>query len=108
MIESVKELTPTGKIKKPSYETVTGWINTSWNAVDIGLIRRAFKCYDISNDRNGTEDKLIFDYESLEISNQVNTNVEILENNNENIEEINLNSNIEDNYYNEQEKNYPN
>ena len=34
----------------------------------------------VSNNRNGTEDKLIFDYDSLEISNQVNNNVKILEN----------------------------
>jgi len=71
MAESVKELTPAGKIKKPSYETVVSWVNASWNAVNNVVV---------SNNRNGTEDKLIFDYDSLEISNQVNNNVEILEN----------------------------
>ncbi|CAG8663078.1 3736_t:CDS:2, partial [Ambispora leptoticha] len=58
----------------PSYETVVSWVNASWNAVDIGLIQRAFKICDDS----------------------------------EIIKEIDLNDNTEDNYYNEQEMNYPN
>ena len=102
MIGSVKELTPAGKVKRPSYETVISWVNASWSAVDIGLIRRSFKCCGIPNNRNGTEDKLIFDYESLETQSEVGNNVEILENDSENMEEI------EHNYYSEQEMNCPN
>jgi len=64
--ESMKELTPAGRIKRPSYETVVDWVNRSWNAIDISLIQRSFKCCDISNERDGTEDNLIFDYGHLE------------------------------------------
>jgi hypothetical protein len=60
MSESVKELTPAGRIKRPSYETVVDWVNRSWNAVD-SLIQWSFKCCGISNKRDGTEDNLIFD-----------------------------------------------
>ncbi|GES95744.1 hypothetical protein RCL_jg27971.t1 [Rhizophagus clarus] len=35
MAEAVKELTPAGNLKKPSYETVANWVRDSWNAVDI-------------------------------------------------------------------------
>ncbi|CAG8756352.1 14884_t:CDS:1 [Gigaspora rosea] len=107
MAESIKQLTPTGKIKRPSYETVVNWINTSWNAVDVGLIQRSFKCCGISNDRNESEDELIFDYESLETSNEISYNVEFLDNNDNNeennIEEIDLSNDF--NYYDENETN---
>src|SRR5437763_1850865 len=65
MSESVKELTPAGRIKRPSYETVVNWVNISWNAVDISLIQRFFKCCGISNKRDGSEDDYIFDYECV-------------------------------------------
>ena len=29
MFESVRELTPAGRIKRPSYETVVDWVNRS-------------------------------------------------------------------------------
>ena len=38
MSESMKELTPAGRIKRPSYETVVDWVNRLWNAIDINLI----------------------------------------------------------------------
>ncbi|GBC39912.2 uncharacterized protein OCT59_012094 [Rhizophagus irregularis] len=34
MAEAVKELTPAGNLKKPSYEIVAKWVRDSWNAVD--------------------------------------------------------------------------
>ena len=43
MAETIKELTPTGKIKRPSYETVVNWVKDSWNTADINLIWRPFK-----------------------------------------------------------------
>ena len=66
MSESVRELTPAGRIKRPSYETVVDWVNKSWNAVDVNLIKRSFKCCGISNKRDGTEDNWIFDYRRVE------------------------------------------
>ena len=66
MSESVRELTPAGRIRRPSYETVVDWVNRSWNALDVNLIRRSFKCCGISNKRDGTEDDWIFDYRRLE------------------------------------------
>ncbi|CAG8849193.1 12181_t:CDS:1, partial [Gigaspora margarita] len=64
----------------------------------------------ISNDRNSSKDELIFDYESLEISNQISYNIEFLDNNDNNednnVEEINLSNDF--NYYDKNETNYPN
>ncbi|CAG8541912.1 4639_t:CDS:2 [Dentiscutata erythropus] len=37
--ELIKQLTSTSKIKRPSYKTIINWVNTSWNAVDMGLIQ---------------------------------------------------------------------
>ena len=99
MVESVKELTATGKIKRPSYETVVNWVNASWNAVDINLIQRSFKYCGISNKRDGTEDELIFDYKRLGQSRQLNEEVEVGEG---------QETNIYDGYYNEQGVNYDN
>ena len=100
MAESVKELTPAGKIKRPSYETVVDWIKMSWNAVDTNLIRRSFKCCGISNNRDGTEDGLIFDYDRLKRSDTGNE-IEILEDK-EN-DEVNIEDNEDntENYVNE-------
>lgn len=77
MIETIKELTPTGKFKRPSYETVANWVKDSWNAVDVNLISRSFKCCGISNKRNGTEDDWIFNYDRLGQTNKLNDEVEI-------------------------------
>ena len=77
MADSVKELIPASNIKKPSYETVVNWVNNSWNAIDVNLIQRSFKYYSISNKRNRTEDKLIFDYNYLRQSGQSDDRVEI-------------------------------
>lgn len=66
MSESVRELTPAGRIKRPSYETVVDWVSSSWNAIDVNLIKRSFKCCGISNKRDGSEDDWIYDYRRLE------------------------------------------
>src|SRR5438128_8258534 len=65
MAEVVKDLTPSGNIKKPSYETIVRWIKVSWDAIDINMIKKSFKCCGISNKRDGSEDSLIFDYDSV-------------------------------------------
>src|SRR6266498_2809659 len=77
MAETIKELTPTGKFKRPSYETVANWVKDSWNEVDINLIQRSFKCCGISNKRDGTEDDWIFNYDHLGQANQLNDEVEV-------------------------------
>jgi hypothetical protein len=72
-----KELTPTGKLKRPSYETVANWVKDSWNAVDVNLIRRSFKCCGVSNNRDGSEDDWIFNYDRLGQTDRLNDGVEI-------------------------------
>ncbi|GBC47984.2 pogo transposable element with KRAB domain [Rhizophagus irregularis DAOM 181602=DAOM 197198] len=57
MNEAIKDYTPSGKIKRPSYSLVTSWIKL--------LIRRSFKYCGISNAINGTEDGLIFDFNKV-------------------------------------------
>ena len=77
MMEEIKELTPTGKLKRPSYETVANWVKDSWNAVDVNLIRRSFKCCGVSNNRDGSEDDWIFNYDRLGQTDRLNDGVEI-------------------------------
>ena len=77
MMEEIKELTPTGKLKRPSYETVANWIKDSWNAVDVNLIRRSFKCCGVSNNRDESEDDWIFNYDRLGQTDRLNDGVEI-------------------------------
>src|SRR6266542_2341826 len=66
MSEAIKDYTPSGKIKRPSYSLVANWIKEGWDALDINMIRRSFKCCGISNATDGTEDTLIFDFNRLE------------------------------------------
>jgi len=66
MNEEIKEYTSTGKIKRPSYSLVATWVKESWDAVDINIIRRSFKCCGISNAINGSEDSLIFDFNKVQ------------------------------------------
>ncbi|GBB94581.1 hypothetical protein RclHR1_23850001 [Rhizophagus clarus] len=77
MAEAVKELTLAGNLKKSSYETVANWVRDSWNAVDVDLIRKSFKCCGISNKRDGTEDDWIFNYNRLGQGIQSGDEVEI-------------------------------
>ena len=66
MSEAIKDYTPSGKIKRPSYSLVANWVKEGWDAIDINMIRRSFKCCGISNATDGTEDTLIFDFNRLE------------------------------------------
>ncbi len=100
MADFVKELTPANNIKKPSYKTVVNWVNDSWNAVDVNLIQRSFKCCDISNKHDRTEDELIFDYDLFNQSSQLDNEVKI-DNENQRVD-------IEDDYYDGQSTNYNN
>ena len=63
MCEAIKDYTPSGKIKRPSYSLVAKWVKEGWDDIDINMIRRSFKCCGILNTTNGTEDNLIFDFD---------------------------------------------
>ncbi|CAG8602270.1 6251_t:CDS:2, partial [Diversispora eburnea] len=94
MAEEIKKLIPTGQIQRPAYNLEAEWVLTSWNQIDKILIQRAFKCCGISNARDGSEDKYIFDYNWVILkmimkNNDENSdkNSEISENDNEVSEE---------------------
>ena len=76
MNDAIKELTPSGKIKKPSYSLVTNWVKDSWDAIDPNMIKRSFKYCGVSNNINGTEDGLIFDFFKLENVNNPGRGIE--------------------------------
>jgi hypothetical protein len=84
MNEEIKEYTSTEKIKRPSYSLVATWIKESWDAVDINIIRRSFKCCGISNAINGSEDSLIFDFNKVQ---NINNRRRGIEENGENHDE---------------------
>ena len=71
MNNTIKECTPSGKIKRPSYSLAANWVKESWDAVDPNMINRSFKYCDVSNAVDGIEDNLIFDFNKVEdITNQ--------------------------------------
>jgi hypothetical protein len=111
MSESVKELTPAGRIRRPSYETVVNWVNTSWNAVDISLIQRSFKCCGISNKRDGSEDKYIFDYERVgqtKSGEEIETLEEDDDDDDDYYDDDDEDNSTDEDYYDEEEENYDN
>ena len=65
MEEAIKEYTPSGKIKRPSYSLVAGWVKEAWDNIDSSMIRRSFKCCGISTNTDGSEDESIFDFEKV-------------------------------------------
>jgi hypothetical protein len=79
MTNEVHELTSSGRIKKPSYSLVCSWVKDAWEKIDTSLIRRSFKCCGISVKTDGSEDDIIFDYDSL-MADKENNN-ELIENN---------------------------
>ncbi|RUS13366.1 pogo transposable element with KRAB domain-like protein, partial [Endogone sp. FLAS-F59071] len=58
--------TKSGNLKRPSYELVCQWTKTAWEMVNPDLIRHSFKVTGISMKKDGSEDDIIFDYESLQ------------------------------------------
>ena len=65
MSETIHQLTPAGRFRKPSYATLAQWVIDSWKEVDPRLIIKAFKCCGISVKTDGTEDDLVFDYDEV-------------------------------------------
>ena len=110
MAKSVKELTPAGRTRRPSYVTIVNWVNTSWNAVDISLIQRSFKCCGISNKRDGSEDGYIFDYDRV-IQIKSGEEIRILDDDDDDddyVDKDNNSSTNEEDYYDEGEEDYEN
>src|SRR4051794_10992312 len=66
MNEAIKEYTPSGKIKRPSYLLVANWVKESWYAVDTNIVRRSFKCCEVSNAINRSKDDLIFNFNRVQ------------------------------------------
>ncbi|GES98726.1 pogo transposable element with KRAB domain isoform X2 [Rhizophagus clarus] len=65
MISNIHAFTLTGKIKRPSYSTVTTWVKESWDEISEDLIQRSFKSCGISTNLDGSEDDCIGDHDSL-------------------------------------------
>jgi hypothetical protein len=101
MDEAIKEYTPSGKIKRPSYSLVANWVKEAWDNIEPAMIRKSFKCCGISTELNGSEDDLIFDFEK--VSGDKDRGIGI-EEEGESIPEENEN----DDYYESEECNYVN
>ena len=84
MAEEIKKLTPTGRIQRPAYNLVAQWVKISWDKIDPMLIQRSFKCCGISNSRDGSEDKYIFDYDWMNGKSKSGGNFVYLDNDIEN------------------------
>ncbi|CAG8756569.1 19616_t:CDS:1 [Racocetra persica] len=96
MDEGIKEYTKTGKMKCPSYLLAATWVKETWEAININLIRRFFKCCGISNMMDRTEDKLIFDFTNITNETNLKRGVEGQEESNDKKEEedsANINTN---------------
>jgi len=107
MDEAVKEYTPTGKIKRPSYSLVVTWVKEAWDNIDPAMIRRSFKCCGISTEVNGSEDDLIFNFERVSGEKGVGIGIEEEGENDELIPEDSEDDG-ECEYYENEEENYVN
>jgi len=106
MTNEIHLLTPAGRIKKPSYSLVCSWVKAAWEDIDTNLICRAFKCCGIATKTDGSEDDMIFDYDSLftEDGKENHNSDELLDDqNNEFFDELNHNNWEGLNLYNEGE-----
>ncbi|XP_069593726.1 bromodomain testis-specific protein [Ranitomeya imitator] len=55
------DLTPTGRMKRPTITQVCEWVKTSWQSVKDETIIRSFKKCGISNALDGTEDGMLYE-----------------------------------------------
>lgn len=106
MDEAIKEYTPTGKIKRPSYSLVATWVKGAWDNIDPAMIRRSFKCCGISTEVDGSEDGSIFDFERVSRNKGVRNGIEEEGEEGENPEDSENNSECE--YYENEEGSYIN
>lgn len=103
MDEAIKEYTPTGKIKRPSYSLVASWVKEAWDNIDPAIIRRSFKCCGVSTKTDGSEDDSIFDFEKVSGKKNARIGIEEEGENDEDSE-----SDSEYDYYENEEGNYIN
>ena len=61
MQDADSNLTPTGKVRKPTLGEVCSWVIKAWNGVKPEVIIKSFKKCGISNAMDGTEDNAIFE-----------------------------------------------
>lgn len=55
------DLTPTGRMKRPTITQVCEWVKTSWDSVKDEIVVRSFKKCGISNALDGTEDDMLYE-----------------------------------------------
>ncbi|KAG2459032.1 POGK protein, partial [Polypterus senegalus] len=55
------DLTPTGRMKRPTITQVCEWVKTSWDSVKDEIIVHSFKKCGISNALDGTEDDMLYE-----------------------------------------------
>ena len=74
MQDAESNLTPTGKVRKPTLGEVCSWVIKAWNGVKPEVIIKSFKKCGISNAMDGTKDDAIFelsdsfDYDNEELA----------------------------------------
>jgi len=103
MDEAIKEYTPTGKIKRPSYSLVAIWVKEAWDNIDPAMIKWSFKCCGISTNVDGSEDNSIFDFEKVSSEKNLEIGIEEERENDELTPE-----DSECKYYDNEEGNYVN
>lgn len=54
------ELTPTGRLRRPSLTLICSWIIKAWDSIPEDLIKKSFKKTGISNALDGSEDDKLF------------------------------------------------
>src|SRR6266511_6248280 len=106
MNEAIKDYTPSGRIKRPSYSLVASWVKESWDLIDSDMIRRSFKCCGISNSLDEKENNLIFNFNKVEKVNNQGRGIEEDEDNDISESENDSNENESDGENNESENNY--
>jgi hypothetical protein len=62
------DLTPTGRMKRPTITQVCDWVKTSWQSVKEEILVESFKKCGISNAFDGTEDDVLFEDSEIENS----------------------------------------
>ena len=61
MTDPHHDLTPTGRMKRPTIAQVGEWVKKSWDDVRPEIIVKSFKKCGISNALDGTEDDALFE-----------------------------------------------
>ena len=55
------DLTPTGRMKRPTITQVREWVKTSWQSAEDETVVRSFKTCGISNALDGSEDDILYE-----------------------------------------------